>query len=52
MAFPRGQVDPAALAAIDAWRAGDEHPATLVRAVTEGRDQIVRALAARERDRG
>jgi aminopeptidase N len=52
LAFPRGQVDPATLDAIDAWVAEGEHPATLVRAVTEGRDQIVRALAARARDRG
>jgi aminopeptidase N len=52
MAFPRGHVDPATLAAIDAWRASEEHPATLVRAVTEGRDQLVRALSARDRDRG
>ena len=52
LAFPRAQVSEATLAAIATWSADPAHPATLVRSVTEGRDQIVRALRARDRDRG
>jgi aminopeptidase N len=49
-AFPRGQVSEETLAAIDAWSAG-EHPAAVARGISEGRDQIARALRARTRDR-
>ena len=38
------------MAATDAWLAGDGHPAPLRRLVAEGRDGVVRALRARERD--
>jgi aminopeptidase N len=50
MGFPRGQVSEATLAAVDAWEAAGEHPPTLIRLVSDGRDHIRRALRARARD--
>ncbi len=50
LVFPRGHLSEETLAAIDAWAAAGEHPPTLTRAVSEGRDQIVRAMRARARD--
>jgi aminopeptidase N len=38
------------VAATDAWLNGGEHPAPLRRLISEGRDGIIRALAARTRD--
>ncbi|CAA9239543.1 MAG: Membrane alanine aminopeptidase N [uncultured Actinomycetospora sp.] len=49
--FPSWAVEPATVEAADAWLAGD-HPPALRRLVTEGRAGVVRALAAREFDRG
>ncbi len=49
--FPSWAVEQATVDAADRWLA-DEHPAALRRLVTEGRAGIVRALAAREFDRG
>ncbi len=49
--FPSWAVEQATVEAADRWLA-DEHPSALTRLVTEGRAGIVRALAAREADRG
>ncbi|GLZ55218.1 aminopeptidase N [Actinomycetospora sp. NBRC 106378] len=49
--FPSWAVERATVEAADRWLA-DEHPSALTRLVTEGRAGIVRALAAREADRG
>ena len=49
--FPSWAVEPATVEAADAWLAGD-HPPALRRLVTEGRAGVVRALAARDFDRG
>ncbi|MEJ2890184.1 aminopeptidase N [Actinomycetospora aeridis] len=49
--FPSWAVEGATVEAADAWLAGD-HPPALRRLVTEGRAGVVRALAAREFDRG
>ena len=49
--FPSWAVEQATVEAADAWLAGD-HPSALRRLVTEGRAGVVRALAAREFDRG
>jgi aminopeptidase N len=49
--FPSWAVDAATVEVADRWLA-DEHPSALRRLVTEGRAGIVRALAAREFDRG
>ena len=49
--FPSWAVEQATVDAADAWLAGD-HPPALRRLVSEGRAGIVRALAAREFDRG
>lgn len=49
--FPSWAVEQATVDAADAWLA-DEHPPALRRLVTEGRAGVVRALAAREFDRG
>jgi aminopeptidase N len=49
--FPSWAVEQATVEAADRWLA-DEHPPALRRLVTEGRAGIVRALAAREFDRG
>jgi aminopeptidase N len=49
--FPSWAVEHATVEAADAWLAGD-HPPALRRLVTEGRAGVVRALAARDFDRG
>ena len=49
--FPSWAVEQATVDAADAWLEGD-HPSALRRLVTEGRAGVVRALAAREFDRG
>ncbi|MFC5065817.1 aminopeptidase N [Actinomycetospora atypica] len=49
--FPSWAVEQATVEAADRWLA-DEHPSALRRLVTEGRAGIVRALRAREADRG
>ena len=49
--FPSWAVEQPTVDAADRWLA-DEHPAALRRLVTEGRAGIVRALAAREFDKG
>ena len=43
-------VEPRTVAAADAWLTDTEQPSALRRLVSEGRDGIVRALRARERD--
>ncbi|MGN9812618.1 aminopeptidase N [Micromonospora sp. BQ11] len=50
LAYPAYLVDDETVAATDAWLAGEGHPAPLRRLVAEGRDGVVRALAARARD--
>jgi aminopeptidase N len=50
LAYPDYQVSEATVAATDAWLAGDSHATALRRLVGEGRDGVVRALAARARD--
>jgi len=50
--FPSWAVDPATVELADAWLADESHPPALRRLVSEGRAGIVRALAAREFDRG
>ncbi|RLK13244.1 aminopeptidase N [Micromonospora sp. M71_S20] len=50
LAYPAYLVDDETVAATDAWLAGDGHPTSLRRLVGEGRDGVVRALRARERD--
>ncbi|WP_433028052.1 aminopeptidase N [Actinomycetospora sp. CA-053990] len=49
--FPSWAVEQATVEQADAWLEGD-HPSALRRLVTEGRAGVVRALAAREFDRG
>ncbi len=49
--FPSWAVEQATVDTADAWLEGD-HPSALRRLVTEGRAGVVRALAAREFDRG
>ncbi|MGH3713882.1 MAG: ERAP1-like C-terminal domain-containing protein, partial [Micromonosporaceae bacterium] len=48
--YPAYQVSPETIAMTDAWLADQSHPAPLRRLVGEGRDGVVRALAARARD--
>ncbi|WP_176558930.1 MULTISPECIES: aminopeptidase N [Micromonospora] len=50
LAYPAYLVDEDTVAATDAWLARDGQPASLRRLVAEGRDGVVRALKARERD--
>ncbi len=50
LAYPILQVSPATVAATDAWLAQPDRPSSLRRLVAEGRDGVVRALAARARD--
>jgi aminopeptidase N len=50
LAYPSFQVSEETVAATDAWLAEPGHPAPLRRLVAEGRDGVVRALAARARD--
>jgi aminopeptidase N len=49
-AYPSVHVAEDTVAMTDAWLAVDGHPAPLRRLVAEGRDGVVRALAARARD--
>ncbi|WP_172967938.1 aminopeptidase N [Micromonospora sp. WMMA2032] len=50
LAYPAYLVDEDTVAATDAWLARDGQPGSLRRLVAEGRDGVVRALKARERD--
>jgi len=50
MAFPRLVIEPATLAATDAWLADESRSGAMRRGVLEGRDDIDRALRARARD--
>jgi aminopeptidase N len=50
LCFPKAHISAETLAAADAWRAGEGHSPALVRLVTEGRDTMARAMAARARD--
>jgi aminopeptidase N len=43
-------VDQATVDATDAWLAVEGHPAPLRRLVAEGKDGVVRAIAARAKD--
>ncbi|HEY7175726.1 MAG TPA: hypothetical protein VH442_12485, partial [Micromonosporaceae bacterium] len=49
-AYPALQVSSATVAATESWLGGDSRPPGLRRLVGEGKDGIVRALAARARD--
>jgi aminopeptidase N len=49
-AYPSLHVDNETVALTDAWLAGQGHPPSLRRLVAEGRDGVVRAIAARARD--
>jgi aminopeptidase N len=49
--YPALLATPETLAATDAWLARTSAPSALQRLVREGRDGVVRALAAQERDR-
>ena len=48
--YPMHHVSAETLALTDAWLARDDHPAPARRLMAEGRDSVVRALRARERD--
>jgi aminopeptidase N len=50
LGYPAYQVSPATVAATDEWLGRDGHAPPLRRLVAEGRDGIVRALRAREKD--
>ena len=50
LAYPAYQVTEDTVTATDAWLAGTGHPAPLRRLVGEGRDGVIRALKARQRD--
>ena len=52
LAYPSYQVSEATVAATDAWLADPGHAAPLRRLVAEGRDGVIRALAARAKDAG
>ncbi|HEY7225390.1 MAG TPA: aminopeptidase N [Micromonosporaceae bacterium] len=49
-AYPSAHVEPATVELSDAWLAGQGHPSPLRRLVAEGRDGVVRAIAARAKD--
>jgi len=49
--YPSFHVSRETVGLTDAWLAQDGHPAPLRRLVAEGRDGVIRALRARERDR-
>jgi aminopeptidase N len=49
-AYPTYQISEDTVAATDAWLAGEGQPRALRRLVAEGKDAIVRALKARQRD--
>ncbi|MQA27107.1 MAG: aminopeptidase N [Micromonosporaceae bacterium] len=48
--YPAYQVAESTVAATDAWLADSRHPTSLRRLVAEGKDGVLRALAARARD--
>jgi aminopeptidase N len=50
LAYPAYQVSQETVALTDAWLARDDHNASLRRLVAEGRDGVVRALKARQKD--
>ncbi len=50
LAYPAYQVSQETVALTDAWLAADDHNASLRRLVAEGRDGVVRALKARQKD--
>ncbi|MGH4024318.1 MAG: aminopeptidase N, partial [Pseudonocardiaceae bacterium] len=50
--FPSWAVEHRCVDVADEWRESTEHPPALRRLVTEGRAGVVRALAARDLDRG
>jgi len=50
-AYPSLQVSDEMVAATDAWLAQEGHPASVRRLVAEGKDSVIRALAARAADR-
>ncbi len=50
LAYPAYLVSEDTVAATDAWLSGEGHPGPLRRLVAEGRDGVVRALKAREKD--
>jgi len=49
-AYPRDMITPAALAAADDYIARSDPPAALHRILTEGRDDVARALRCQQRD--
>jgi aminopeptidase N len=49
-AYPRDMITPAAIAAADDYIAGSDPPAALYRILTEGRDDVARALRCQQRD--
>jgi aminopeptidase N len=49
-AYPRDMITPAALAAADDYIARSDPPAVLHRILTEGRDDVARALRCQQRD--
>jgi aminopeptidase N len=51
LAYPAYQVSDDTVTLTDAWLARDGHPQSLRRLVAEGRDGVVRALRARDRDK-
>jgi aminopeptidase N len=50
LGYPFYHVSPATVAATEAWLADPRHPAAARRLLAEGRDSVVRALAARATD--
>ena len=48
--FPSWAVEQRCVEVADLWLAGDQHPSALCRLVSEGRAEVVRALAARNFD--
>ncbi len=50
LGYPVYQIGAETVALTDAWLARDGHPASLRRLVAEGRDGVLRAIKARERD--
>jgi aminopeptidase N len=49
-AYPRDMITPAAIAAADDYIARSDPPAALYRILTEGRDDVARALRCQQRD--
>jgi aminopeptidase N len=50
LGYPAYQVSDQTVAATDRWLAQDGHPASLRRLIAEGKDGVLRALRARNRD--